>query len=177
MADEPRHPEGVVRVGVFRNLHQADDAVRRLHDAGFGKDKLQVVCAKCERTDLADYERKPPSGSAAPKAAAAGGAIGLVLGGLAAAAAVVGTGGAGLLVAGPVIASTAGGGAVAGGYIGAMLSRGVDREATDFYDQALGKGKVLVAADASGPDQEARIAAAERIFREAGAEPIPLHKD
>jgi hypothetical protein len=79
------------------------------------------------------------------------------------------------MVAGPLVLGV-GGGAAAGAFIGAMLSRGVETEATDYFDQAVQDGKVLVSVETPEEHRDERIADAERILREAGAEPLPLNK-
>jgi hypothetical protein len=55
-----------------------------------------------------------------------------------------------------------------------MLTRGVEKEAANFYDQAVTDGKLLVTAHADGDDAAAKLARAERILAESGAEPLPL---
>jgi uncharacterized protein YcfJ len=95
-----------------------------------------------------------------------GGAIGLMLGGLVALA------GTGLLVAGPLLAGI---GAIAGGFVGAMLTRGMEPEASNFYDQALKRGDILVAVECiHAKDVGACLAQAEQILAHEGSRPIPL---
>jgi hypothetical protein len=65
---------------------------------------------------------------------------------------------------------------VAGGFIGAMTTRGVTKEMADFYDQAVTRGKILVAIEDEA-DNTPRLATAERTFAEAGAEPLPLTQE
>jgi len=86
-----------------------------------------------------------------------------------------GTTAAGLTILGigPLLA----GGAVAGGLIGAMETRGHEGALADFYDQALTRGKLLVAVEDEGTDHAARLARADQIFRQAGAAPIPLESE
>jgi len=165
-----------VRVGVFARVAQAERAVEELLEAGFRREQISVICPKCGPGQLAEVEHVEPAGGHAAKAAAGGGAIGAVLGGLATVAGLTATGGLGLLAAGPLLAGM-GGGAVAGGFIGAMLTRGLEPEAADYYDQALQRGRVLVAVEAEpGPDESRRLADAERALEAAGAEPIPLRE-
>ena len=157
-----------VRAGVFKRITTADGAVESLARAGFSRDHITVVCPSCSTERYQDFERKEPAGSKVPAAAAGGGAIGAVLGGLVAVA------GAGLLVAGPLLAGI---GALAGGFVGAMMSRGIERETTNYFDQALRKGDILVAVEVDpGPDQAERLAKAESVLAAAGAEPIPLRE-
>jgi len=67
-----------------------------------------------------------------------------------------------------------GGGALAGSFAGAMMTRGFEKSAADFYDQAVQSGQLLVAVEVHGPDSEPKLAEAERILHEAGAVPVPL---
>ena len=81
--------------------------------------------------------------------------VGGLLGGLAAVVGIAVTGGMGLFAVGPLLGATATGG-VAGAFVGAMLTRGFEPEIANFYDQALQKGQILVAADTrQGPGREA----------------------
>ncbi|HEX4147464.1 MAG TPA: hypothetical protein VHY20_00690, partial [Pirellulales bacterium] len=102
---------------------------------------------------------------------AAGGAIGALLGGLTAIAGFLATGGIGLLAGGAVFAW---GGGVAGGLIGAMLTRGVEKELANYYDQEVTRGKILVAAENTSPNGQATLVKAEQIFSRTGAEPVSL---
>lgn len=164
--------EKPVRVGVFSTIRQADEAVAGLLSAGFTKEQITVMCSdRAKEQHFREYEHRQPAGTNAPMAAATGGAIGSVLGGLAALAGVVATGGVGILVAGPIFAAT---GAAAGGFVGAMMTRGVEKEAANYYDQAVTRGKILVAAEDQSDHAEQLLARAERVFAEAGAEPIEL---
>jgi hypothetical protein len=162
-----------VRVGVFDRIRDADRAVEMLSAAGFAPSAISVICPTCTKERWQEYERKDPAGSHAPAAAAGGGAIGALLGGLIGIAGAAATGGAALLVAGPLLTGAAGG-AVAGGLIGAMSTRGGEKEVADFYDQALQRGKILVGVEVADDEDQARLETAERVLLEAGAEPIPL---
>jgi hypothetical protein len=164
-----------VHVGVFRDIASADGAVQRLVDAGIPKKLITVVCPTCTAEKYQEYKQQDRSGAHAASGAAKGGAIGAVLGGLAAAAGVAASGGAALLVAGPLLAGS-GGGALFGGFVGAMLTRGMEREVADFYDQALEKGQVLVAVERSEDVGDDRLALADRVFVDAGAEQVTLKK-
>jgi hypothetical protein len=164
-----------VRVGVFDSLAAADLAVQRLIDAGFERDHITVICPTCSVDQYRDVDREPPAGARTPVAAASGGAIGAVLGGLVALAGVTATGGMGLLAAGPLLLG-AGGGGVAGGLIGAMMTRGVEKEVADFYDQALERGQILVAVEEESENAPERLALAETIIGSAGADPLALRE-
>jgi hypothetical protein len=160
------------RVGVFNTVAGADRAIRKLLAAGFTKDQLAVVCSdKYKEQHFRDLSTPDPSGSHTPEAIAVGGAAGAAIGGLALAAATIATGGVGLLAAGTVLI---GGGAIAGAFTGAMLTRGFEKEIQDYYDQAVLQGKILVAVEIHGEGSVARLAQAESVLAEAGAEPVAL---
>jgi len=155
-----------VRAGVFKRLERADVAVQKLVDAGFPKDHITVICPTCTTEKYDDYQRREPAGSHTKEGAVGGGAIGLLLGGLVAVA------GTGLLIAGPLLAGI---GALAGGFVGAMLTRGMEPEASNYYDQALKRGDILVAVECKhSADPGACLKQAELILKESGAAPVSL---
>lgn len=163
-----------LRAGVFSTVASADEAVRRLLGAGFTEDQITVVCSnEAIEAKFGPFEHQDPAGSHTPTAAIAGGTIGAVIGGLTAAVATAATGGAGLLVFGS-LAAWAGG--VVGGLAGAMMTRGVEKELANYYDQAVQAGKILVAAEVKDQDDVATLAKASQILADAGAEPVPLRE-
>ena len=169
--------ETPVRVGVFSTVAAADRAVAGLQAAGFPTDQVTVVSVEGPiREHFKQFEHQTPAGENAPVAAATGGAIGAILGGAVAVAGIVGTGGLALLAAGPIAMLAAGTGGVAGSLVGAMMTRGVEKELANFYDQEVCCGKILVAAEDHGPNQAERLAVAERVLAEAGTEPMPLRE-
>jgi hypothetical protein len=165
-----------IRAGVFSDIAAADLAVQTLLQAGFTRDRITVICSdQAIEQHFAVFEHQDPAGSHTAAAAAVGGTIGAVLGGLTVAIGAAATGGVAILATAGAAAWTGG---VFGGLVGAMMTRGVERELADFYDQAVTKGKILVAADAA-PDaafeiQLQQLAAAEKILRDTGAQPVPL---
>jgi hypothetical protein len=162
-----------VRIAVFDRLSKADVVVQRLVDAGFSKKHITVVYPHSHPDQVEGVHVSEPAGAHAPAAAIGGGAIGALLGGFVAFAGAAATGGLSLLAIGPLVLG-AGGGAVAGGLVGAMMSRGFDKEIANFYDQALRRGQILVSVEEDGPDSQAHLALAEEIFAAAGAEPMSL---
>jgi hypothetical protein len=160
---------------VFNDVAQADGAVVRLLNVGFTKDEIVVVAPRALQEHFHGLHATQPGGDHAARVATALGAAGGIVGGIIAAAVLIGTGGGALVIAGPLVAAAAGG-AVTGGFIGAMLSRGYDKEAALYYDQAIRKGKILVGVQYEGADQRQRLAAAERALADAGAEPVPLRE-
>ena len=161
-----------VRVGVFATTQQATRAINDLLSAGFAKEEISVICSDKRREEFfKDFPNPPLPTDHLAEAVATGGAVGAIIGGLVAVAAAT-TGGLGLIAAGPIVLGL-GGGAAAGGFIGAMTTRGVTKEMADFYDQAVSRGKILVAIEDERDNTE-RLRTAERIFANAGAEPLPL---
>lgn len=162
--DAPALPP--VRAAVFRKAREADFAASALVRAGFTKDHITVVCTSDRGHRFDGFDRRDPAGAHTPGAALCGGAIGAALGGIAALASTES------LLTGPLLVGI---GALAGGFVGAMLSRGVEREATNYYDQAVRRGDILVAVECDpGSDQRERLALAERLLARAGARPLAL---
>lgn len=162
-----------IRCGVFETVEQAEQAIDGLLEAGFAPGEISVVCSeKSKERHFTRYIHQQPAGANTAGAATAGSLLGALGAGLA----TIGltSGGVVLLAAGPLAAL---GGAVAGGLIGAMLTRGAEKTLADFYDQAVERGNVLVGVEDTGPNQAMRLARADRVFREAGALPLPLERE
>lgn len=161
-----------VRVGVFAKVQNAEKAVSDLLAAGFTREQITVICSNKHKEalfgDLADQVQGTRE---TPEAIVTGGVVGATLGGMALAVTAVMTGGASILAAGAVLI---GGGAIAGSFTGAMMTRGFQKEAADYYDSAVQLGKILVGVEILGEGTEARRAEAERILTNAGAEPVAL---
>jgi hypothetical protein len=159
------------RAGVFGMVDRAEEAVTDLLASGFTVEQITVVCSdEFKERYFREFEHAQPAGTNTPAAAAIGGAVGAALGGISTAAASIATGldaaaigGAGLWTGG-----------VLGGFIGAMMTRGTENELSNFYQQGVPEGKILVAAEAHGPEAEAMLARASAILAEKGAEPLSL---
>jgi hypothetical protein len=165
-----------IRVGVFDSVRQADEAVRQLLDGGFATDQITVICSEeTVQKHFAQFEHQDPAGSKTPAALLAGGTGGAALGALTTIglASIPTLGGAALIAAGGVAMW---GGAVAGGLIGAMMTRGFERSLANYYDQAVTRGKILVAADEQDRKRAAKLEKAAEIFAEHGVEPLPLEE-
>jgi len=161
-----------VRAGVFSTVATADRAVQRLLAAGFTKKQITVVCSDAAKEQhFREFEHQQPAGENTPEAAATGGALGAALGGATAVAAGIAGGGLPLLLVGGAGLLTGG---VLGGFLGAMLTRGIEKEAANYYDQAVSRGKLLVTVEQDESGAGPSLAQAEKIFAEAGAEPLPL---
>ena len=172
-ADPAADPqETPVRAAVFATVAEAEIAVERLHAAGFTDAEISVICSDdAKEAHFRKFEHEDQAGEHTATAAAAGGSLGLILGGFAALAGLTAaTGGLALVGAGAV----AGAGGIAGSLVGAMLTRGEEGELADFYDQAVREGQLLVGVEAHGPDAAAKLAAAEAVFADLHSRSITL---
>lgn len=171
--NEPSNPvERPVRAGVFPDIDSAHAAVRMLKENGFLDEEITVICSdETKEQYFKRFEHQQPAGANTPAAATAGGAIGASLLGLSIAAVGLATGNIPLVFAGGAGAWT---GAVWGGFIGAMMTRGFEKEAANFYDQAVQGGKIMISVEHKGPQAAARLEQAENLLRVAGAETVAL---
>jgi hypothetical protein len=161
-----------VRAAVFGTPAAAHGVTSRLLRAGFTQREISVICSdETKERYFREFEHQQQAGANTPAAAAVGGAIGATLFGLSAVAAGAAPGGVPLAIAGGWAVMTGG---VAGGFLGAMLTRGFEKEAANYYDQAVAAGKILVTVEVHGPAAQGRLARAWQILEEAGAEPVPL---
>ena len=171
MNDTPR-PKRPLRAGVFETVAEADKAVADLLAAGFTVEQTTVICsADAVQRHFKQYEHQDPAGKHTPAAALTGGAIGATLGGLAAVAGLATAGGAALLVGGGLALWTGG---IVGGLVGAMMTRGFEKELANFYDQEVTRGRILVAVEETDPARAAMLDRASQIFAKHGVEPLPL---
>ena len=155
-------------------MSEARRAVERLLAAGFTKDEISVLCSNETRQQyFHEFEHQRPGGKETPAAVVAGGAIGAAVGGLATLAAALATGGIALIFTGGVAIWS---GTIVGGLVGAMMTRGVEKELADYYEQSVAKGKILVAAEIHPPESRSRLVEAEKIFADIGALPLTISK-
>jgi hypothetical protein len=145
--------------------------VARLLEAGYPEDSIHVIAPCPDDVHAEHVHASAPPAKRTPKAIAAGGGIGALLGGATAAVGFLTPAGPAVWVAGPLLAGLATGG-VTGGLVGAMTARGVAPDVADYYDRAVRKGRTLVAVhgDAEAPALEK----ADEILSAAGAEPVEL---
>jgi len=161
-----------VRAASFANLSEADSAVARLLGAGFTAEEISVVCSDAAKErHFQAFHHEDPAGQHNPQAIGAGPSIGAVVGGLTAIAVGAATGTVPLLIAG---ASGIAGGVAIGGFLGLMLTRGEENELSNYYDQEIRLGRILVAVNVQGPQAGRRLVQAEAILRESGAQPVRL---
>ena len=140
------------RASAFDTVPQADRAIRRLLAAGFSKDQLAVICPdKFREHFLPEAPQTEAPAADAGGAIAMGGAVGATLGGIA------------------LVATVITGGAIAGGFSSLIVSKGYEQEADDSYKQAIERGQIVVGVEVHGEVSDGRLAEAQRILDEAGA--------
>ncbi len=165
-----------LRVGVFDTVQAADNVVSELLAAGFTKEQITVICSEAAvQEHFKQFEHQDPAGSHTPAAAVTGGACGAAIGAIAtvALASIPTLGGAALLAAGGIALW---GGGVVGGLVGAMMTRGVEKELANYYDQAVSRGKILVAAEQDNTHKQAMLQRATEIFHRHGVESMPMRE-
>jgi hypothetical protein len=163
----------MLEVAVFDTVSNARLAVEKLLEAGFTVDSITVVCSDHTKESwFRAFDHQQPAGTHATKAIIVGGTVGAVIGTLSVIASAVATGSIALWAAGPIFAWTGG---VAGGLVGAMATRGVEKELANFYQQSVLDGDILVAAG-SGHEHPGVMAEAAQILAECGAKPLALRE-
>ena len=166
--------ERTVEVGIFASVEKAGVAVERLLKSGFTKEHITVICSdENKERYFREFEHQEPAGTFTTRAVVAGGSLGALLGAVPALTLAVATGSAVVLIVGAAAVWAMG---VAGGLVGAMMTRGVEKEVANFYQQAVIDGDLLVAAECDGPDCERKLAEAARIFTEVGAKPLAMRE-
>jgi Heat induced stress protein YflT len=164
--------DATFEAGVFSNVDDARRAVRGLLAAGFSPEHITVLCSDdTKERYFREFEHQDPAGTHTTTAAVVGGTIGAAVGGLTVIAAAVATGSVALWAAGPI---TAWFGGVGGGLVGAMMTRGIEKELANYYQQAVMDGHILVAADDHSANNRPALARAATILADAGALPVQL---
>jgi outer membrane lipoprotein SlyB len=166
MVENPR----TIRAGVFTSEDDAVRAVRSLMAAGFTPDQVTVISSDNDiERRFKRFHHQDRAGENTPEAAMTGGLMGATLGGLSAIG-LVATGGTALIAAGGLALF----GGIAGSLIGALVTRGMEKELADYYDQAVVQGNILVAAEQKDPSGVPSLADAARILEECGAQAVAL---
>jgi hypothetical protein len=169
----PQYEKDVpIRAGVFNNSQAVDGVIMELTKNGFRRDQITVVCnAESQKRHFAEFEHQQSAGTFTPGATVVGGTLGATLVGISAVVAGAIFGGIPLIVFAGAGAATGG---MVGSFIGAMMTRGFEQEAANFYNQAVLSGKILVTVEDTSPEQEQKLAIASRIIMAAGALPMEL---
>ena len=141
-------------VGLFRTRSEAEEALGKLKEAGFGQDQLSVSTPAVRRRGR--YGLKVATGIV----------IGTLVGALAGAVVTGMVPGVHPLIAGNVLATflfAAVAGAATGGVAGGLLSMAASGDRALFYEQEVESGRVLISV--AGP----RLEMARDVLRSAGA--------
>ncbi len=154
-----------VRAGVFSDIESADRAVIKLLANEFQTDQITVVCAGEQNEHHYRHFEKPNHTLPIDGEVATGATLGAAAGGIAAIAIGLASGAVPLIIAG---AAGIAGGSTMGGFMGAMMSRGVETEFSQFFHDQLEAGHIVVVVSDHGPNCETRLAEASEIFHEAG---------
>jgi uncharacterized membrane protein len=166
-------------IGLFDRYEEAERAVDRLLEHGFGKDEIGVMASDRVMQEYRQRSRVPTATPEDTGTAVAGGALLGGFGGLLAGVAALLIPGIGPAITAGTLASAlglplvgAGVGAVTGGVIGALVSSGVSEEDAHAYAEGVKRGGVLVTVQTS----DARLAEAQEILRQADAVDIDARR-
>jgi len=142
--------------GLFDTPREAAQAVQSLESHGFTANDISVVAAEDFDRDAFAVESGSKMAEGAAVGAGTGGAIGAIVAGFTTIGAVAATGGTGLLVAGPIAGALAGAGAggVGGGILGGLVGSAIPEHEVKHYEDAIGKGSVLVGVECKDGDQK-----------------------
>jgi len=167
-----RFHEKPVVVGVFATIAEAQHAVSELLRAGFSKPQITVVCSDPEKeAHFREFERQEPAGYYTPRALAVGAFSGTALGLLMALVVLMVFGQIEALIAGLLFVPF---GTVAGAFISAMMTRNAEKELSNFYDQGVEPGNIVVAAEDHSERAEVTLPLAEKILDGEGVRPMEL---
>ena len=167
-----RFQDKPVVVGIFTTVAQAEHAVRELLKAGFQKKQLTVVSSDREKeARFREFERQEPAGFYTKKAVTGGAITGAILGSLFALIVLFVAGRIEGLIAGLLLVPF---GVVAGGFLGAMMTQGVEKEVANFYDQGVTPGDILVAVEDHSERADKMLPLAEKILDSEGVKPLEL---
>lgn len=167
-----RYHDKPIVVGVFATIAEAQHAVTSLLTAGFAKRQITVVCSDPEKeAHFREFERQEPAGHYTPRAIAGGAVTGALVGLMMALVVLASFGQIEALVAGLLFVPF---GTIAGGFIGAMLTRNAEKELSNFYDQGVEPGSIVVAAEDHSERADKTLPQAERILVREGVRPMEL---
>jgi hypothetical protein len=162
--------------GLFETREQADRAYQFLNERGWANHGVGVIMAEETRDKFypvdprRDASSETPSGGGdkSGQAMKVMAATGAALGALVAVGTAVALPGA-ILVGGALAAGLAGGGlgAIAGGLFGGLLGSAVPKHATEFYENRVREGKILIRVM---PESEEELAEITREWEQIGGE-------
>ena len=156
---------------IVRDQDQAIAAIEALRVVGFTGDDISVLLPDKSGTRDFAHEQKTKAPEGAAAGAVSGGLLGGALGWLVGIGALAIPGVGPFIAAGPIMAALSGAalGAGVGGLTGALVGLGIPELEAKLYEGKIKAGNVLIAVHT---DDRAQMAAAERVFADAGATDI-----
>lgn len=150
---------------------QAEQIVTHLRSANFSSGDISVLFPDKESTRDFAHEKNTKAPEGAVAGATTGGLAGGALGWLAGVGALAIPGAGPFIAAGPIIAALSGlgVGATVGGITGALIGAGIPEFEAKRYEGRIKDGNILIAVHTEDGDE---VAAARKIFKDAGAEDI-----
>lgn len=159
-----------VMTALFTDGLDAARAIDDLLDLGLPARDISVIASDPTAKEAFALETHSKMAEGAAVGAGVGGAAGALVAGFTLVGALA-TGGVGLVAAGPLVAALAGAGAGAAGgsILGGLVGLTIPETEVHFYEDALGKGSVLVGLHYKDGEQRRR---AEEIFRNHNASKV-----
>jgi hypothetical protein len=168
----PQTSDYPVRAVVFDSPEEALQLIRQFQENGFSWEQVSVICSDEATENLFPEKlRREPTGANHSQVlnVTAAGVMGI--GGATAVVEILTSAGIAVLALGAFA-----GVAAVTTFTALMVARGFASEATDYYEQAVQEGKILVAVevDDSSPNAAGRRHLAELLIADSGHRPIPL---
>jgi hypothetical protein len=150
---------------------QADQIVDRLKNAGFSNNDISVLFPDKDTTRDFAHEKNTKAPEGIATGASTGGVLGGALGWLAGIGALAIPGAGPFIAAGPILAALSGAavGATVGGIAGGLIGMGIPELEAKRYEGKIKAGNILLSVHTENSEE---IKAAEKIFRDAGAQDI-----
>lgn len=163
-------------IGVFRDIHTAEDAVKALRNKGFRDNEISILAKDSQGQGQGQgMSRDMETGSdfggtdSIADGTTWGGALGGVAGLLAGVGALAIPGIGPIVAAGPLAGVLSG--AVTGGVAGGLIDLGIPEERGRQYEQDLKQGGILAVIETS----EDKVNDASSILRQNGAKDVESH--
>jgi hypothetical protein len=156
---------------IATNRDQADRIVDRLKDTGFSNNDISVLFPDKDTTRDFAHEKNTKAPEGIATGAGTGGVVGGALGWLAGIGALAIPGAGPFIAAGPILAALSGAavGATVGGIAGGLIGMGIPELEAKRYEGKIKAGNILLSVHTENAEE---IKAAEKIFRNAGAQDI-----
>jgi hypothetical protein len=156
---------------IATNRLQAELIVDRLKEENFSNNDISVLFPDKETTRDFAHEKNTKAPEGIATGAGTGGVVGGTLGWLAGIGALAIPGVGPFIAAGPILAAMSGAavGATVGGIAGGLIGLGIPELEAKRYEGKITQGNLLISVHTEDSDE---IKAAERIFKNAGAQDI-----